>query len=787
MGVVKGAISIKDNATAVLRSIKKEQSDFRSDVEKTKKALQATWDKKRTAKLDATAAKTAADALKKKMEPLRKKIVTAVALKDMATAKITSVTNKVKAVGKMAAKPIVAIKDATAAGLSKIKNGLKSVAKNVVIPVTVAATASAGAVIGGAISQGAKLEQSMGGVETLFKDNSGVVKANADKAFKTAGLSANDYMETVTSFSASLLNSLGGDTAKSAKVADMAIIDMSDNANKFGTDMESIQNAYQGFAKQNYTMLDNLKLGYGGTKEEMSRLLGDATKLTGVKYDMDNLSDVYSAIHAIQENLGVTGTTAKEASATFSGSFAAMKSAASNLLGNLATGGDVTGSMEQLVDSASTFLFNNAVPMIGRVVKALPGAIKTGVVKAAPKIKEAGGSIIKSIKDGMTSMLPSSMGGVLDSFGGSLVSAVQQVSGSVMPVLGSVMQSIQTMLPAVLPVLQTVITQVSSIISSAAPVIGGLVQGIGVVVSTLAPVFQTIFDGIGSKVGTVIDFVGSKMGFIQGVISQAAPLISDILTTAWGVISPVIDIAIGAFKLIFNVVQAVFPGIQRVIQTVWGIIKPIVEGIGSVLSTVGKGINWIADKIGGGGVGANAEGTNNWRGGPTWVGERGPELVDLPKGSRVLPNKESVQLAKGAAQPVVREIVQSTVQQPVVVSADGGGSSPLAANIEKHLGIIAAILPRWSRDDQALTSPAAALRRSDNSDIMPVPQLRQQPSRSAETAAAVMQKIEVTIAKLADSIVVREDADIDKIGEAVAKKVVMAVKNMVPVDNPVPA
>lgn len=650
MGVVKGAISIKDNATAVLRSIKQEQSAFRQDVEKTKKALQSTWDKKRTAKLDATAATKVADALKKKMEPLRKKAVMAVALKDMATAKITSVTNKVKAVGKMAAKPIVAIKDATAAGLSKIKNGLKSVAKNVVIPVTVAATASAGAVIGGAISQGAKLEQSMGGVETLFKDNSGVVKANADKAFKTAGLSANDYMETVTSFSASLLNSLGGDTAKSAKVADMAIIDMSDNANKFGTDMESIQNAYQ-----------------------------------------------------------------------------------------------------------------------------------------APKIKEAGGSIVKSIKDGMTSMLPSSMGGVLDSFGGSLVAAVQQVSGSVMPLVGSVMQSIQTMLPAVLPVLQTVITQVSSIISAAAPVIGGLVQGIGVVVSTLAPVFQTIFDGIGSKVGTVIDFVGSKMGFIQGVISQAAPLISDILTTAWGVISPVIDIAIGAFKLIFNVVQAVFPGIQRVIQTVWGIIKPIVEGIGSVLSTVGKGINWIADKIGGGGVGANAEGTNNWRGGPTWVGERGPELVDLPKGSRVLPNKESVQLAKGAAQPVVREIVQSTVQQPVVVSAAGGGSSPLAANIEKHLGIIAAILPRWSRDDQALTSPASALRRSDNSDIMPVPQLRQQPSRSAEAAAAVMQKIEVTIAKLADSIVVREDADIDKIGEAVAKKVVLAVKNMVPVDNPVPA
>mgnify|MGYP003623604480 CR=1 FL=1 len=234
---VKGTISIKDNMTAVLRNIKKEQSAFRQDVAKTQKELKAAWDKKRTAKLDATAATKAMDKMKQKLEPLRKKVVTAVAIKDMATAKVKEVTNKVKAVGKLAAKPIIAIKDATAAGLSKIKNGLKSVAKNVVIPVTVAATVAATAVIGGSLTQGAALEQSIGGVETLFKDSAGVVKANADQAFKTAGLSANAYMETVTGFSASLLGSLAGDTAKAASVADMAITDMADNANKFGTDM----------------------------------------------------------------------------------------------------------------------------------------------------------------------------------------------------------------------------------------------------------------------------------------------------------------------------------------------------------------------------------------------------------------------------------------------------------------------------------------------------------------------------------------------------------------------
>ena len=266
MGVVKGAISIKDNMSAVLRSIKEEQTSFRKDVEKTKKTLQSTWDQKRTARLDATAAKKAADSLTKKLEPLKKKVTTAVAVKDLASDKVRAVKNEVKAVGKMVATPFVKLKDGATAGLSKIAGSLKSIAKNVVIPVTVAASVATTAVVGGAISQGAKLEQSIGGVETLFKDDASVVKANADAAYKTAGLSANDYMEQVTSFSASLLNSLSGDTAKAASVADMAMVDMADNANKFGTDMESIQNAYQGFAKQNYTMLDNLKLGYGGTK-----------------------------------------------------------------------------------------------------------------------------------------------------------------------------------------------------------------------------------------------------------------------------------------------------------------------------------------------------------------------------------------------------------------------------------------------------------------------------------------------------------------------------------------
>ena len=225
----------------------------------------------------------------------------------------------------------------------------------------VAATGVAlGKIISSSLSEGANLQQSLGGIETLFKGSADKVKQYANDAYKTAGLSANDYMESVTGFSASLLQSMGGDTEKAAETANMALIDMSDNANKMGTSMESIQYAYQGFAKQNYTMLDNLKLGYGGTKAEMERLLADATKLTGVEYDINNLNDVYNAIHAVQEELGITGTTARESAETFSGSLASMKSAFSNVLGGLSLGQDIQPALQALAETTSTFFLETS-------------------------------------------------------------------------------------------------------------------------------------------------------------------------------------------------------------------------------------------------------------------------------------------------------------------------------------------------------------------------------------------------------------------------------------------
>lgn len=234
------------------------------------------------------------------------------------------------------------------------------------------AAAGIGKFFSASLTEGANLQQSLGGIETLFKGSADTVKKYANEAYKTTGLSANAYMENVTGFSASLLQSLGGDTRKAADVANMAMVDMADNSNKMGTSMDRIQDAYQGFAKQNYTMLDNLKLGYGGTKTEMQRLLADAQKLTGVKYDINNLSDVYQAIHAIQENLNITGTTAKEAATTFSGSFASMKAAAQNVLGKLALGEDIGPALSSLYQTTKTFLLGNLIPMVADILKGIP-------------------------------------------------------------------------------------------------------------------------------------------------------------------------------------------------------------------------------------------------------------------------------------------------------------------------------------------------------------------------------------------------------------------------------
>lgn len=292
--------------------------------------------------------------------------------------------------------------------------------------VVTAATGAVAAITKEAVASYAEYEQLVGGVETLFGNAADYVQNRAAAAFETAGLSANEYMETVTSFSASLIQSVGGDTEKAAKLADQAIIDMSDNANKMGSSMESIQNAYQGFAKQNYTMLDNLKLGYGGTKEEMARLLADAQKLSGVKYDLSSYADIVEAIHVVQENMGIAGTTAEEAASTISGSLGMVKASWQNVVTAIGEGNEEVLS-EYIYDltSSLTTAAGNLLPVIEDALNGIATAVEVIVPEiaeilpemitdAVPKLASAAGTAIEAIAHGLIESIPSLMPTIID-------------------------------------------------------------------------------------------------------------------------------------------------------------------------------------------------------------------------------------------------------------------------------------------------------------------------------------------------------------------------------------
>lgn len=269
------------------------------------------------------------------------------------------------------------------------------------------AAAGIGTAIKSALEAGGNLQQSFGGLETLYGDAAEAAKKYATQA-AAAGISANNYAEQAVSFGASLKQAFGGDTIKAAEAANTAILDMADNSAKMGTDITAIQTAYQGFAKQNYTMLDNLKLGYGGTKTEMERLLEDAQKLTGIEYNIDNLGDVYEAIHVIQTDLGLTGVAAQEASTTFTGSLGAMKAAGENLLANLALGEDITPALDTLGETVKTFVFDNLFPMIGNILQAVPDLLSglgSMVISSLNIVSHNSGEIVQTGIDIVTSLV----------------------------------------------------------------------------------------------------------------------------------------------------------------------------------------------------------------------------------------------------------------------------------------------------------------------------------------------------------------------------------------------
>ena len=384
--------------------------------------------------------------------------------------------------------------EAETAGTS-LGGKIGSFAKKAIIAAGIGTAAVKG--IKAALDEGAKLQQSyLGGVETLYGEAAEAVREHA-RAAASYGISMNDYSEQAVSFGAALKQAYGGDVVKAAKAADMAIQDMADNSAKMGTDVSSIQQAYQGFARGQYQLLDNLKLGYGGTRGEMERLLADAEAFSGVHYDIDNLGDVYEAIHVIQGELGLTGVAAAEASTTFSGSFGAMKAAAQNFLGSLALGEGVSAAMTNLINTVTTFFFGNFIPMLGQLVMSIPPAIGTFLQQGLPLL-------IASIQSMLTS-LTAWVAGLANSL------TSQKVS-----------QWLSTTLPQIIiagtkligKLAETFIVNLPKIVSAIARIGASIVTGLG---TALWGKVQAAAQGIVAK---FMEPINTLTGLIQGVVDK---------------------------------------------------------------------------------------------------------------------------------------------------------------------------------------------------------------------------------------------------------------------------
>lgn len=456
----------------------------------------------------------------------------------------------------------------------------------------VIATAAIGKALSASISEGAALEQSLGGIETLFKDSADKVKANAAKAYQTAGMSANDYMELTTSFSASLLSSLAGDTSKAADVADMAMVDMSDNANKMGTNMEDIKNAYQGFAKQNYTMLDNLKLGYGGTKSEMERLLADAQKISGVEYNIDNLSDVYSAIHVIQGQLDITGTTAKEAATTISGSFNQMKAAAKNVMGEIALGMDVGPALNELANTIITFAVGNLLPAVWNVISALPSAIVTFVTALGPQLFAAVSGLIPQIASGITTGIPTlyqSAMQLMDQFNIGIQEQLPILLQNGVDFITNIVNGILQNLPQVITMAGNVITYFANTIISMLPTISSagarlLLRLVNGIINNLPQIAQAAATAIVRFVASIGQNLPQILQSGITIIAKLAAGLIRAIPNLVGQIPAIISAIVNAFtsqnwgSIGINIISGIASGLRSAAHMLWDAVKGVLGG-----------------------------------------------------------------------------------------------------------------------------------------------------------------------------------------------------------------
>lgn len=437
----------------------------------------------------------------------------------------------------------------------------------------------------------ADYEQLVGGVDTLFKGSSQKLQSYASNAYKTAGLSANDYMETVTGFSASLIQSLGGDTDKSVKYADMAITDMADNANKMGTDMSLIQNAYQGFAKQNYTMLDNLKLGYGGTKEEMQRLLSDAEKISGVKYDISSYADVVDAIHVMQESMDIAGTTAKEAEGTISGSVNALKSSVTNLVVGF---GDANADLDVLCENVVTAfqtVLENISPIVENLISALPTVITTLLESAGemlPTVLETLAELFAQVLEGLLQLLPQLIPvavSALLTITNAIVENLPLLIESATLLVATLVQGLADALPTLIPTaVNAVMTIVQGLLDSLPSILDAGLE----LVSALA---QGILDALPNLISKLPQII---MGIVTFLLNSIPQIIQTGIKLLTSLVSALPDIITSIVKAIPQIIQAGIDLLISLVKALPTIIVTIVNAIPDIISGI---VNALSDNI----------------------------------------------------------------------------------------------------------------------------------------------------------------------------------------------
>ena len=409
------------------------------------------------------------------------------------------------------------------------------------------AAAGIGAVVKESLDAGGALQQSFGGLDTLYGDAAQAAKDYAYQA-AAAGISANNYAEQAVSFGAALKASLG-DEAAAADAANTAILDMADNSAKMGTSIDSIQMAYQGFAKQNYTMLDNLKLGYGGTKTEMERLLADAESLTGVKYDINNLSDVYSAIHVIQGELGLTGTAAAEASTTFEGSFGAMKAAATNFMADLALGNDVTNDLQVLIGNTAAFLQNNLLPMLMNIVKAIPPLLVTSIQSLIGIVQEQAPNIIQALQTAFTETIPALLTQaqqLMQTIGTAITESLPDMLSRGVEIVTNIANGILENIPAVITAISNIVSGLQGFIMQNYPVI--MAKGWELIQNLAAGIINKLPANISAAVEAIAKFAYTVTSNLPAILEQGIKILAEL---ALGIITAIPKL-VAAVPEIFN-------------------------------------------------------------------------------------------------------------------------------------------------------------------------------------------------------------------------------------------